>query len=33
MTEWQAFGAFAVEMLGMPIEAMPMYSSASPVEG
>lgn len=29
MTEWQAFGAFAVEMLGMPIEAMPMYSSAS----
>lgn len=28
MTEWKAFGAFAVEVLGMPEEAMPMYSSA-----
>lgn len=28
MTEWKAFGAFAVEVLGMPFEAMPMYSSA-----
>lgn len=26
MTEWKAFGAFAVEHLGMPIEAMPLYS-------
>ena len=29
MTEWQAFGAFAVEYMGMPVDAMPMYSSAS----
>ena len=28
MTEWKAFGAFAVEVLGMPIETMPMYSAA-----
>ena len=28
MTEWKAFGAYAVEYLGMPAEAMPMYSSA-----
>ena len=28
MSEWKAFGAFAVEVLGMPEEAMPMYSSA-----
>lgn len=28
MSEWKAFGAFAVEVLGMPVEAMPMYSSA-----
>lgn len=26
MTEWKAFGAFAVEYLGMPVEAMPFYS-------
>lgn len=26
MTEWKAFGAFAVEFLGMPVDAMPMYS-------
>lgn len=26
MTEWKAFGAFAVEYLGMPPEAMPLYS-------
>ena len=26
MTEWKAFGAFAVDYLGMPSEAMPMYS-------
>lgn len=25
VTEWKAFGVFAVERLGMPIEAMPMY--------
>lgn len=28
MTEWKAFGAFAVKYLGMPIEAMPLYDSA-----
>ena len=28
MTEWKAFGSFAVEYLGMPEEAMPFYSSA-----
>ena len=27
MTEWRAFGAFAVEYLGMPVEAMPFYSA------
>ena len=27
MTSWRAFGAFAVEYLGMPSEAMPLYSS------
>lgn len=26
MSEWKAFGAFAVEYLGMPLEAMPFYS-------
>ena len=26
MTEWKAFGAFAVEYLGMPLGAMPFYS-------
>lgn len=28
MSEWKAFGAYAVEYLGMPVEAMPMYSDA-----
>ena len=27
MSEWKAFGAFAVDYLGMPVEAMPLYSS------
>lgn len=27
MTEWKAFAAFAVDYLGMPAEAMPLYSS------
>lgn len=27
MTEWKAFAAFAVNYLGMPIDAMPLYSS------
>lgn len=27
MTEWKAFGAFAVDYLGMPAEAIPLYSS------
>lgn len=27
MSEWKAFGAFAVDYLGMPSEAMPMYSA------
>ena len=27
MTEWKAFGAFAVEYLGMPLDAMPFYSA------
>ena len=27
MTEWKAFGALAVDYLGMPEEAMPFYSS------
>lgn len=26
MSEWHAFGAFAVEYLGMPVDAMPLYS-------
>lgn len=26
MTEWKAFGAFAVDYLGMPVEALPLYS-------
>lgn len=29
MTEWKAFGAFAVDYLGMPAEAMPFYSPES----
>ena len=28
MTEWKAFGAFAVEYLGMPSSAVPFYSEA-----
>lgn len=27
MSEWRAFGALAVDYLGMPVEAMPFYSS------
>ena len=27
MSEWRAFGAFAVEYLGMPVAAMPLYST------
>lgn len=27
MTEWKAFAAFAVDYLGMPVEAMPLYSA------
>ena len=26
MSEWKAFGALAIEFLGMPVEAMPFYS-------
>lgn len=26
ISEWKAFGAFAVDYLGMPVEAMPLYS-------
>ena len=26
MTEWNAFAAFAVDWLGMPVEALPLYS-------
>jgi len=29
MTEWRAFGALAVEHLGMPVDAMPFYSDSS----
>lgn len=29
MTEWKAFGAFAVEYLGMPLEAVPFYSDGA----
>lgn len=29
MTEWKAFAALAVDYLGMPSEAMPMYSTSS----
>ena len=28
MSEWKAFGAFAVEYLGMPVDALPMYDDA-----
>ena len=27
MSEWKAFGAYAVKYLGMPVESMPLYSS------
>ena len=27
MTEWKAFASFAVEYLGMPVEAMPLYDA------
>jgi hypothetical protein len=27
MSEWKAFGAFAIEYLGMPVEAMPFGKS------
>lgn len=29
VSEWKAFGTFAVEYLGVPIEAMPMYESST----
>ena len=29
MSEWKAFGAFAIEYLGMPVEAMPIYDGGS----
>lgn len=29
VSEWKAFGAYAVEYIGMPIEAMPMYESST----
>lgn len=29
MSEWQAFAAFVVEYLGMPMEAMPLYVSSA----
>lgn len=28
LTEWKAFAAFAVEYLGMPVDAMPLYSES-----
>lgn len=33
MKEWESFGAFAVEYLGMPSEAMPFYDSRFKVKG
>ena len=33
MTEWKAFGALAVNALGMPQEAMPMYESRFSIRG
>lgn len=33
MSEWKAFGALAVNALGMPQEAMPMYDSRFKVKG
>ena len=29
LSEWRAFGAFVVEYLGMPVEALPLYSADS----
>ena len=29
MSEWKAFGALAVDYLGMPVEAMPFYSNST----
>lgn len=29
MTEWRAFGAYAVDYLGMPVEAVPLYCASS----
>ena len=29
MTEWKTFAAFAVDYLGMPVEAMPLYDNGS----
>lgn len=29
MSEWKAFGAFAVESLGAPVEAMPLYDDSN----
>ena len=29
MTEWKTFAAFAVDYLGMPVEAMPLYDNSS----
>ena len=28
MSEWKSFGAFAVEYLGLPAEALPLYESS-----
>ena len=33
MTEWKAFGALAVEYLGMPVEAMPFYDAKFKAKG
>ena len=29
MSEWKAFGAFAIDYLGVPVEAMPFYSDSN----
>ena len=29
MSEWKAFGSFAVDYLGMPVDAMPLYDSGA----
>lgn len=29
LSEWKAFGTFAVDYLGMPVEAMPMFDNAA----